>query len=329
MLASDPFLRRLLEALPIGVMLVDAQGLVDFVNPRAEADTGYGGDELHGEAIEILAPRSPRSGWPEVVRRCISRQEGCRIGGEREAYVRRKNGSLMLVEIGLTPFQASGLAGALATFVDLSQSKAIERREIIACEVRHRARNILTLVQAVARLTLPAHESASFLDMLQAIVRTQDVLYAQGAVPLRTILEGELSQFPHQIDDADCELELSAHAAQDFGLIVHELTTNALKYGALSAPGGRVEVSCRRETDGRSFSFIWREVDGPKITPPAGRGFGGRILTDIARGFAAHVEMDYAPDGFRYELRAELARICDAAGTVESRPSDMALDVPT
>jgi two-component sensor histidine kinase len=235
------------------------------------------------------------------------------------------------VEIGLTPFQASGFVGALATFVDLTQSKAIERREIIACEVRHRARNILTIVQAVARLTLPALECASFLGMLQAIVRTQDVLYAQGAVPLRTILEGELRQFPHKIDDADCELDLSAHAAQDFGLIVHELTTNALKYGALSKPEGRVKVSCRRNSDERSFSFIWREVDGPKITLPAGRGFGGRILTDIARGFAAHVEMDYAPDGFRYELRAELARICDDPETAEPGPAarDLALEQPT
>jgi PAS domain S-box-containing protein len=311
-------------------MRIDAQGLVAFVNPRAEADTGYRADELHGQAIEILAPGSPRSGWAEAVRGAMGRREGCRIGGEREAYVRRKDGSLMLVEIGLTPFRASGSAGAVVTLVDLSQDKAIERREMITFELRHRARNILTIVQAIARLTLPAQECASFLGMLQAIVRTQDVLYAQGAMPLRAILEGELSRFPHRIDDADCELDLSAHAAQDFGLIVHELTTNALKYGALSTPGGRVEVSCRREADARSFSFVWREVDGPKITQPAARGFGSRILTDMARGFAADVELDYAPDGFRYQLRAELARICDAAKLGSGlAASDLAREQPT
>jgi PAS domain S-box-containing protein len=310
--ASDQALWRLFESLPVGVVLVDAKGVVNFVSSRAEADTGYDGDELRGQAIQIFAPGAACDDWLEAVRRCVSRQEGCHVGIERNAYLRRKDGSLMPVEIGLTPFQAFGIDGALATFADLSRSKAIERREIIAYEVRHRARNLLTIVQALARLSLPERERAPFLGMLQAIFRTQDVLYAQGRVPLRTILEGELSQFAHQVDDADCELDLSARAAQDFGLIVHELTTNALKYGALSTPGGRVEVTCRRE-DGRSFSFIWREVGGPAITRPTRRGFGSRILTDIARSFAARVQMDYAPDGFRYELRAELARICDAA----------------
>jgi PAS domain S-box-containing protein len=313
MLGSDQFVRRLLEGLPVGVALVDAQGVVNFVNSRAEADTGYRGDELHGQAIEVLAPGAACGGWPEAVRRCMSPREGCHMGVEREAYVRRKDGSLMPAEIGLTPFQAFGFDGALATFVDLSRSKAIERREIIACEVRHRARNVLTVVQALARLTLPERERAPFLSMLQAIARTQDVLYARSTVPLRTILEEELRQFAHRIDDAGCELDLSARVAQDFGLIVHELTSNALKYGALSTPGGRVEVNCRRDADGRSFRFEWREAGGPEIAPPARRGFGSKILTDIARSFAAHVELDYAPDGFRYELRAELARICDAA----------------
>jgi two-component sensor histidine kinase len=101
-----------------------------------------------------------------------------------------------------------------------------------------------------------------------------------------------------------------AHAALDFALIVHELTTNALKHGALSRPEGHVEITCRREADERSFTFLWKERGGPVVAPPTARGFGSTILRDLARGFALDVEMDYAVEGFRYELRAELARIC-------------------
>jgi PAS domain-containing protein len=70
------------------------------------------------------------------------------------------------------------------------------------------------------------------------------------------------------------------------------------------------------ESDGRSFTFVWQERGGPEVVPPTRRGFGSTILQDLARGFASGVYMDYAPDGFRYELRAELTRIFEADGVL-------------
>jgi PAS domain S-box-containing protein len=294
--------KQILEDQPVGVMLVDTHGIVNFVNSQIEHDTGYARDELRGQALEILVPH-------DLPLKTMRHPESRRVGG-RSIEMQRKDGSLMPAEIGLTSFRAFGFVGTLVAVTDVSERTELERRELIASEVRHRARNVLTIVQALARRTLPEHERGPFVAMLQSIARTQDVLSARSSVPLRTIIDGELKGFAYGVRDAGCELDLSARVAQDFALIIHELTTNALKYGALSRPDGHVDVTCRLEADRQSFCFQWKEQGGPQVTPPVDRGFGTTILEDLARGFATDVKMDYAREGFRYELRAELARIC-------------------
>ncbi|CAN7568525.1 PAS domain S-box protein [Phenylobacterium sp. LjRoot219] len=305
--------QQILEAQPVGVMLVDEAGIINFVNSRIEDLFGYSRAELSGQAVEILIPEGMRAGHAEALRRYMGGRDARRPRVPREFVGRSKGGADIPLDIGLTPFEAFGFTGALATLTDLRESRALQRREVVADEIRHRARNLLTIVQTLARRTLPRDDQQAFLGMLETIARTQDVLSAEITAPLKGILEDELRGFAHQIDDDGYDLRLSARAAQDFALIIHELTTNALKYGALSRPDGRVEITCRREADERSFTFIWKELRGPKVSPPTRRGFGSSILQDLARGFATSVEWDYPPDGFRYELRVDLARVGEVA----------------
>jgi PAS domain S-box-containing protein len=310
--------KLILEALPVGVMLVDAHGIINFVNSRLEYEVGYSREELRNQPVEMLAPEALRTRHGQVLRSFMIHPEHRRMGVEREIHAQRKDGVCIPVEIGLAPFRAFGFTGALATVIDVSERKALERREVIANEVRHRARNILTIVQLLARRTLPQREREPFMDMLQTIARTQDVLSAQSTAPLRSIIEGELGGFHHELFDAGCEIRLSPRAAQDFALIVHELTSNAVKYGALSLPEGCVEIFCRWSEGGRSFTFLWQERGGPKVEPPARRGFGSTILKDLARGFAGSVDTEYLPEGLRYELRAELARVGEVIDATET-----------
>jgi len=310
-------IKLILEAQPVGVMLVDGDGIIEFVNSRVEEEVGYSRQELRGRPVEMLVPDALRAFHKEARRGYTAHPERRPMGVGRSLFARRKDGSLIPVEVGLAPFRHPGFSGVLATVTDITQRKELERREVIAGEVRHRARNLLTIVHALARRTLPREDRAAFLDLLATMARTQDVLGAEATAPLRAIIKGELAGFAHQVADAGCDLRLSPRAAQDFALIVHELTTNALKYGALSRPEGRVEITCRREEDGRNFAFIWHERGGPEVSPPERRGFGSTILKDLALGFAASMDADYAPEGFRYELRAELARIGEVADAVE------------
>jgi PAS domain S-box-containing protein len=308
--------QRILEAQPVGVVLVDDAGVINFVNSQVEELFGYGRDELSGQTVEILLPEGMRAGHAEALRHYMTKPDA-RSGRGREFVGRTKSGASIPLDVGLTPFQAFGFTGALATLTDLRDRKALQRREMIADEIRHRGRNLLTIVQTLARRTLPRGDQQAFLGMLQTIARTQDVLDADATAQLRSIIGDELCGFAHEITGDGDKLRLSARAAQDFALIIHELATNALKYGALSRPEGRVEINCRYEADGRRFAFIWKERGGPTVSPATRRGFGSSILTDLARGFAVSVDSDYASDGFRYELRVDLTRVSEVTEPAE------------
>jgi PAS domain S-box-containing protein len=315
-------IQRILEVEPVGLMLVDEDGAINFVNSRVESLFGYSREELLGQPVEVVVPAGLRTAHATVRRRLMAEPQARRGAHGREFVGQHKSGAATPVEIGLTPFRALGFHGVLATLTDLSERKALQRREVIADEVRHRGRNLLTIVQTLARRTLPREDQAAFLGMLDTIARTQEVLDAETTAPLRTLIEDELRGFACRIVDDGCDLRLSPRAAQDFALIIHELATNALKYGALSRPEGSVETGWRRDRDGRSCTFFWTEHGGPPVTAPTRRGFGSSILGDLARGFARKVELDYAPAGFRYELQADLAQVGEVVARGEGGAGD-------
>ena len=107
-------------------------------------------------------------------------------------------------------------------------------------------------------------------------------------------------------------LRLTAAAAQAIGLALHELATNAGKYGALSADAGHVDVDWR--LDGELFLIGWMERDGPRVSPPQQQGFGSTVISSMAKlSVGGDVEHDYAPQGVRWRLS------CPAGNVLESR----------
>jgi PAS domain S-box-containing protein len=310
--------RFIIETEPAGVIAVDDTGTIELVNAAVEHQLGYKREELIGKRVETLVPAELRVNHAEFRADYMARPRPRQMGAGRDLHALRKDGSLVPVEIGLNPFQRNGRKGALATIIDISERKTLERRaEILSDEVRHRARNLLTIVRVVGRRTLPEQGQARFLGVLDALARTQDLFGGAATMSLRAIVEGELVGFLEQVSISGCDLELSARAAQDFSLIVHELTTNAIKYGALFLETGRIVVSGQPEDGGR-YAFMWEERGGPAVLPPAHRGFGSAVLEDIPRAFAANVELEFRPEGLRYTLRAERDQL---ASVVELSPA--------
>jgi anti-sigma regulatory factor (Ser/Thr protein kinase) len=105
-----------------------------------------------------------------------------------------------------------------------------------------------------------------------------------------------------------CDIVINTPAAQQFAMIVHELATNALKYGALSAPGGRIIIEGSTEGD-TFFKFVWSEHGGPPVVVPSRKGFGTAILIDTAKQLAQNVSVNYDPNGLRYELQVAVRDI--------------------
>lgn len=314
--------RLILETAPAGMIAVDEHGVITLVNTTAETLFGYRREELLGRSIDLLVPERLRRDHASYRGAYMVLPTSRAMGRGRDLFALRKDGTELSVEVGLNPIVREHRSGALATVVDISERKAAERKqEILAREVQHRAKNLLSIVQAIAARTFtpdkPVEESrGSFEAKIQALARTQDLFFATGRTALGDIVRGELIGFPEQASIEGDDTCLTPAAAQNLTLIVHELATNALKYGALSVPSGRIAVEWQQ--DGDQLAFAWSEHGGPDVSAPSRRGFGHVILYDLAQGFGAKTVSEYASAGFRYRLRVALDGIAERVSPVET-----------
>jgi two-component sensor histidine kinase len=207
------------------------------------------------------------------------------------------------------------------------RTRAEEHQRLLINELNHRVKNTLATVQSIAAQTRrtatdPRASYEAFIDRLIALSRAHDVLTArhwEGA-DLRDIVDGAIRPFDagaarFKISGPSAWLE--PQAALALAMALHELATNAAKYGALSVSEGRVSLSWSVAADGEdglAIDLTWRESKGPKVTAPTHKGFGSRLLE---RGLAAElngaVEVDYQPGGLVCRVRARLPALAEPA----------------
>jgi PAS domain S-box-containing protein len=195
------------------------------------------------------------------------------------------------------------ISGVTADITD--RKKAEERQALLAREVDHRAKNALALVQAIVRMT-KANSIEAYIaaveGRIKALSRVHTVLSQsrwEGA-DLAGLVAEELA--PYRTSDQDRvqtsgpAIVLQPAAAQTLALVLHELVTNAAKYGALSSVSGKVSLGWT--SDGRTIAFTWTESGGPETSKPATLGFGTRIvLASVERQLGGHVAFDWQPHG--------------------------------
>jgi two-component sensor histidine kinase len=202
------------------------------------------------------------------------------------------------------------LRAALARSVD-----AGVRRDLVTSELKHRLANLLTVVQAIARQTFKDADGRlvdDFNARLSALSAAQALLIdaETKAATLNDVVA--LALAAHCTDGDRCsvsgplEIRLDGRRAHALTLALHELATNAAKYGALSIEGGWVEVVWERADD--AFEFVWREHEGPTVSPPTRRGFGSRLITgNLEAAFVGKVDLSFKPSGVECRLKAHLA----------------------
>lgn len=187
---------------------------------------------------------------------------------------------------------------------DISGQKAAEaRHELLAGELRHRSKNFAAIVNAIARQTAPKDPKAAepfnaFVARLMTLLKTGDlVLETEPRVaPIKELLQETLKPFVGRKDRISFDgppAALVEEAAGALALAVHELATNALKYGALSVPDGKIQVQWTRE--GERAILAWNEKEGPPVSAPTRDGFGMRVIRQGAPG--GNVEMNFSPGG--------------------------------
>jgi two-component sensor histidine kinase len=193
--------------------------------------------------------------------------------------------------------------------------QARENQVVLVREVTHRVKNILAVVQALVTRSMNDDQSVAqsrevVIQRLQALARAHDALIGGNwsGVPLADIVNGELAPFSDRVSVQGPLIVVDPDAVQPLTLVLHELTTNAIKHGALLIPTGTISVSWQIEPSGeeRLLTFEWREKNGPKVVEPLKIGLGTRLLRGVVT--TAKAELFYEPMGFFYRLQLPLGR---------------------
>lgn len=268
----------------------DLNGIITSWNSGAERLFGYRAEEVIGRPIMILIPTDHPNEEPNILDR-IRR-------GERvepyETVRRRKDGSRVDILLTVSPIKnAYGrVIGASKIAHDISERKSGEELlRTVMHELSHRSKNLLSVIQAMAQQTARLSPSVDafldrFIGRVQGLAASQDLLVNQNwtGVSLDELVNQQLQPFggrdAGRIDVDGPPLYVAPDAAQTLGLALHELATNASKYGALSVSGGSVAVQWNIEPESGvpRFRISWRERGGPSVETPARSGFGRMLI---------------------------------------------------
>jgi two-component sensor histidine kinase len=203
------------------------------------------------------------------------------------------------------------LSRQAADYLERIRAQEIER--LLVREVQHRSNNLLTLVQAIAHNTLSNKTAReAFEGRLLALARANRQITgtASGVLTVRDLVALHLMPFTLRVFVEGPTVGLGPKQAQDLSLLLHELSTNAVKYGALSNKVGNVEVcwNLTANNGSRSLRFRWQERDGPLVRRPSRKGFGSLLIQSTFQ----NAQIEYEPTGFRCEVDIPLVKVEEA-----------------
>ncbi len=311
---------------PLPILLFDDREQILALSQSWLQQTGYSKEELR--RIEDWTARAcgERSGEVlEQIRQIISTEPEAR---PTELMIRTKDGRERLWSFVYSALGTQSDERRLFVCVaqDVTEQKAHEEQvHLLMREVNHRSKNMLSLVQVIARQTAarePEDFIGCFTERIQALAANQDLLIRNEwrGVDVEDLVRAQLAHFADLMGSRIAvhgrKLHLNAAAAQAIGLALHELGTNAGKYGALSVDAGRVDVGWR--FDGNIFAMSWTERNGPPVSPPERRGFGSTVIASMAkRTVDGEVQLDYAPSGLTWRLTCPAANALERGGIVK------------
>lgn len=295
------------------IITIDEDHRIIQFNPAAELMFKLPASEAIGQPLERFIPHRFRAEHNEHIRRFGSTGETSRrMGALGAVSALRADGEEFPVEASIS----QGMAGEerLSTVImrDITERKANEKAQaLLAREVDHRAKNILAIISSLVTLTRAPNREAyieSLNGRIAAMSRAHGLLAQhrwQGA-SLGRVVHDELEAHadPSKFTCAGAELQLSSRAVQPVGMLLHELATNAVKYGALSVPDGHVILNWRVLKSG-SVQLDWHERGGPTVTPPSELGFGTTLIGQIVESqLGGAMQSHWNPLG--YELTVTL-----------------------
>lgn len=324
---SQQLLAAIVESSDDAIVSKDLDGIVRTWNSSAVRLFGYPAAEMIGQSITRIIPQNLLSEETEILRRI-------RAGERIEHYDtirRRKDGSLVDVSITVSPVRdkRGNIVGASKIARDVSERRRMQERQgLILREMNHRIRNLFTLAGGLVTLTArhaetPEEMASSIRERMAALSRAHELtlpkLAPYGdtviqpttlAALLRTIVSPYINGGKaERVIFEGPEVVVGGSAVTSLALLLHEIATNAAKYGSLSSPFGRVHVEWR--TVGEELKLTWREEGGPAITgEPESAGFGSSLVAATVAGqFGGQISRIWRAEGLIVDLRILLDRL--------------------
>jgi PAS domain S-box-containing protein len=311
------------------IVTIDHRGRIIEFNPACERTFGYSRAEVIGREMgELLVPPALRQQHRDGLARYISTGEAKVLNRRIELTAMRSDGAEFPVELAITRITGDGEPVFTGYLRDISDRKrAEERQRLLTDELNHRVKNTLTVIQSIAhqtaRFTPDAEQfQQAFSARLMAMSRTHDLLTSGAWRGAELGALTELALAPYRGSNAGA-IEIDGHkivlpsdAAVSISLILHELATNATKYGALSQATGCISVRWRELHDPRSLVFEWSERGGPPVSKPTRQGFGTRLIEAMAAQLGGKVSLSHQVGGLSCRIEIPLSDApADSAST--------------
>jgi len=303
------WLASIVESSDDAIISKTLDGIIASWNNGAERIFGYTAEEVIGKSITILIPAERRDEEPAILERI-------RLGERTEHYEtvrQRKDGTLIDISLTISPVRdlENKIVGASKIARDITERKRAEKLvETLAREAEHRTRNVLATVLATIQLS-----NSDSSDELKRVIAGRiralaDVhtLFAKSrwaGADVHALVVQELAPYCRD-DDERARIEgphclLKTDVAQAIAVTLHELATNAAKYGALSVAEGRMRVEWSR-MPGDRLMLRWIESNGPMVRPPSHRGFGTKVMQAVIAAQKGTMEFSWDAQGLRCEI---------------------------
>jgi PAS domain S-box-containing protein len=309
-------LQSLLDTALDAVVVMDTGGRIIGWNDRSTDSFGWSWDEAKGQQLsELLIPTTLRAGHERGLAHFLATGEGPVLGKRIEVTALHRDGRELPIELSVTASDQFGDTLFIGFLRDISERHAeAERQQRILQESEHRVKNMLTVVAAIAQQTARASSdiasfTESFSGRLQSLARAHQLLVGKvwSDIAFSALAEQVLG------DDVangrarfgGPEVLLGPRQLMGLSMILHELYTNAVKYGALCAEGGRVELDW--DINEGQVSVVWSEFGGTCPSELPSSGFGQRMIAlTVQSDLKGTIERDWRPEGLRAEIRFPL-----------------------
>ena len=302
-------LASIVESSDDAIVSKNLDGIITSWNRGAERVFGYAAEEAVGQSITIVIPEDRRKEEVEILNRI---RRGERIE-HFETVRQRKHGSLIMTSLTVSPVKnAEGkIVGASKIARDITEQKRNQEQiTTLAREAEHRSKNLLASVQAIVNLSQSGTVDGlkeAIEGRIQALANVHSLFVEARWVgaELSAIATQELAPYfaadrtRVSIDGPPTLLEPTA--AQAVAVTLHELATNAAKYGSLSKGGGRIELTWQHEPDGRLL-LRWTEAGGPPVKKPTRKGFGSRVVEQMIKQLPGKLRFDWRAGGLVCEI---------------------------